>query len=372
MKEQDKYLYLPQGVQVGEPQLVFEGLPPVAKRKDGVLGSEQVQILKSQYIDHLGQVAPDLKSYNLAERYAEGLFNKLEAGNPSSLEELVDMGSMEFYHVGRHILGPLALRFVDTVLKESEGVVVFPARDATPFFYAAKTLKALNPQGYPVESENILNPVFNRKLWGVEDEQDPENEVLSISHPLVQKLLFQLGFGKNVQKSFIEVGCWGSMVDQLKKQLSEEDFSVYFLYTHLPDYIYGFINIHAGNLPEAVLEIIADTWEAFPKFFKRPTKLIEENGVVKASLEGKVIGSPFLSSWTTAALQGIVDAAKDFVMNDNRVDPHAEIVRLWQLSQKAQNGEFTGILPDHTETWTKGEAWKKNWKWGKIPPLKSL
>lgn len=370
MKDTDKYQYIPEGIQGGNPQLIIEGLFPVANRKDGVLSSEQIQILKRQYIDHLGQVAPDLKSHNLAEIYAEGLFNKLEAGNPSSLEELVHMGSIEFNKVGRYVLGPLAVGFVDTVLRESEGITIFPARDATPFFYAAKTLKALNPQGYAVESENILNPVFNRKLWGVEDEQDRENEVLPISHPLVQKLLSQLGFGKNIQKSFIEVGCWGSMVDQLKRQMVKEDYSVYFLFTHLPGYIYGFTNIHGVNLPEAVLETIADTWEAFPKFFKRPTKLIEENGVVRASLEGKVIDSPFLSSWTTAALQGIVDAAKDFAMSGHRIDPYAEIVRLWQLSLKAQHGEFTGVLPRHTETWTEGEDWIANWQWGKIPPLK--
>lgn len=369
MKEADKHLYIPHGVQVDEPYLEFEGFPLVVKKED-VLSSEQIQALKSQYIDHLGQVAPDLKSYNLAERYAEGLFKKLKEKNPISVKDLIDAGSVEFYQVGRYVLGQLAVGFVDEVLKETNGIVVFPARDATPFFYIAKTLKLLKPHDYSVEVDNILNPVFNRKLWGVEDEQDPENEVLSVSHPLVQKLLSQLGFGSSMPKSFVEVGCWGSMVDQLKKQMPHEKYSVYFLFTHLPNSIYGYTNIYGQDLPEAVLETIADTWEAFPKFFKRPTKLIEQDGVVKASLEGKVLDSPFLPAWTTAALQGVVDAAKDFVAKDDEVNPHAEMIKLWELSSRTQQGEFTGVLPGHTETWTEGEEWKANWQWGKIPPLK--
>lgn len=369
MKEADKHLYIPQGVQLQEPHLGFEGFPLVVKG-EGILSPEQIQALKNQYVDHLGQVAPDLKSYNLAGRYAEGLFKKLEETKPASLGDIVNEGSIEFYKVGRYVLGQLAVGFVDKVLKEAHGTVIFPARDATPFFYIAKTLKLLKPQDYPVEVSDILNPVFNRKLWGVEDEQDPENEVLPISHPLVQKLLSQLGFGSSTPKSFVEVGCWGSMIDQLKRQMPDEKYSVYFLFTHLPDSIHGYTNIYGQDLPEAVLETVADTWEAFPKFFKRPTKLIEQNGIVKASLDEKVLDSPLLPAWTTAALQGVVDAAKDFIARGNTVNPHAEILKLWQLSLKSQQGEFTGVLPGHTETWTEGEEWKANWQWGKIHPLK--
>lgn len=335
----------------------------------------EVAILKDQFAIDMEEVAPDLKSHGLAQHYADSLFNKLVSKGASTLEQLTRNGSQEFHHIGKHVLGPLAVSFVDTVLKNSQGKAIFPARDATPFFHIAKTLKTLNPFAYPLDLGDIQNPVFNRKMWGIEDEQDPENHVLPITHPLVQKLLSQMGFFSDQQKSFIEVGCWGSMVDQLNQAMQQgnmptEKYSVYFLYSHLPDNIYGFTNIHGNDVPESVLEIIADTWEAFPKFFKRPTKLVEENGVVKASLDGKLIASPFLHAWSLAALQGVVDAASDFVATGQVIHPRDEILKLWQLSVKAQSGEFTGVLPTHTETWSEGEAWKASWKWGKILPLK--
>lgn len=339
------------------------------------LSSDEIKTLQKQFATDMEEVAPDLKSHSLAQRYADSLFNKLVSNGANTPEQLVRAGSQEFHYVGKHVLGPLAVSFVDTALKSSQGKAIFPARDATPFFHIAKTLKTLNPSAYPLETEDIQNPVFNRKLWGIEDEQDPENHVLSVTHPLVQKLLSQMGFFSDQPKSFIEVGCWGSMVDQLNQAMQHgdmptEEYSVYFLYTHLPDNIYGFTNIHGSDVPESVLETVADTWEAFPKFFKRPTKLVEEDGVVKGSLDGKLVASPFLPTWSLAALRGVVDAASDFVTQGKVISPHDEILKLWELSYKAQSGEFTGVLPGHTETWSEGEAWKANWKWGKTPPLK--
>lgn len=367
MKEIEKHLLNLDEVALSKPHLSLEGLPSSIKKEE-LLDVEQITILKNQYIDHLCQIAPDLKSYNLGQKYADGLFSKLIAARPSHIEDLIAVGSDEFYTVGRNVLGKLAVGFVDEVLKQTDGMAIFPARDATPFFYIAKTLKLLNPHAYPVALENIVNPVFNRKLWGIEDEQDPESEVLPISHPIIQKLLSQLGFGSSIPKYFVEVGCWGSMIDQLKRQMPHEQYSVYFLFTHLPEYIYGYTNRYGQNLPEEVLETIADTWEAFPKFFKRPTKLIEQHGIVIASLEDKILDSPVLQAWTYAALQGVMDAAKDFI-TDNKVNPYEEMLKLWALSEKSKMGEFTGVLPGHTETWTEGKEWKANWQWGKIPPL---
>jgi len=224
--------------------------------------------------------------------------------------------------------------------------------------------------------DDIVNPDFNRTLWGVEDEeedQDPEGEVMSISHPLVQKLLSQMGFFSDQPKTFIEVGCWGSMVDELNKAMAKgdiptEEYSVYFLYTHLPNNIYGFTNIAGENIPEDVLETVADTWEAFPKFYKKVKKLVEEDGMVKGLHE--VVDSPFLKPWTEAALRGVEDAASDFICQGQVINPQDELLKLWRLSIQAQSGQFTGVLPTHTKTWSKGEEWKANWKWGKVPPLK--
>lgn len=371
MNEIAKYLYIPSEVLIKEPSVTNGSASLVVEGDNNeTLGASEINSLKNQFAGDMEEVAPDLKSHDLAKHYADTLFSKLIGNGSQTLNQISEAGVQEFHYLGRNVLGPLAVCFVDTVLKSCGGKAIFPARDATPFFYIAKTLKTLQPNVYPVNIEDIANPVFNRKLWGIEDEQDPENEVLPITNPLVQKLLFQMGFFSDQPKSFIEVGCWGSMVDQLKREMPNEDYSVHFLFTHLPDYIYGFTNIHGEGLSESVLETVADTWEASPKFFKRPSKLVEEGGIVKASLEGKMINSPLLPAWTVAALQGAVDAAKDFVVRRQAIDPRRELLKLWELSQRAQAGEFTGVLPGHTETWSEGEQWKANWKWGKIPPFK--
>lgn len=375
MGEFAKHFYIPDGVAINEPGVARSRLPFVDRTDQGEeLSESDIKLLRDQFAADMGEVAPDLHSFGLAEHYAHSLFAKLGQDGATTLDQLVAGGADEFHRVGRDVLGPLAVSFVDTVLQDTSGKAVFPARDATPFFHIAKTLTTLNPTRYGVHVEDIQNPVFNRKMWGVEDEQDSENNILQVTDPKVRMLLSQMGFGSDLPKSFVEVGCWGSMIDQLyqameRGEMPQEDFSVYFLYTHLPEKIYGFTNIHGEGVDGGVLETIADSWEAFPKFFKRPTQLVEDGGIIKASLEGKLIDSPFLPTWSFAALQGVVDAAIHYIESGQEIIPEDEILRLRDLAKIAQSGEFTGVLPGHTETWSEGDTWKRDWRWGKISPL---
>lgn len=299
--------------------------------------------------------------------YSSSLFSHLHEIGAQTMYEYVSKGSELFYEIGKDVLGPLAVEFVDKVLQQCEGDVIFPARDATPFYYIALALKTLLPQRYSSTIE-LHNPVFNRKLWGIDDEQDT-GQVSIVTDDKVQKLLQQIGFGNGNTVSFVEVGCWDTMVDQLRAHFPDQPFNTYFLYTHLPNVIYGFMNQYGEGISDDILETIADTWEAFPKFFIRPTELIEEGGRVKASLRGVLVDSPFLKTWTQAALQGVVDSAKEFTQGKTII-PKEEINRLYALSQEAQGGKFTGLLPAHTETWSQGDEFRVNWRWGKIPPLK--
>ncbi len=339
-----------------------------------VRGKSTADTHKHAFVASLKEVASDLQSNSLAEKYADALFAKINKDGDKSVAEIVKEGEKEFYHIGKDVLGPIAASFVDTVLQECHGMAIFPARDATPFWYAAKALKGANPGKYPVASENIINPVFNRTIWGIADEQDAGSDPLSLDQPLVKKLLSQMGFFSSTEKVFVEVGSWGSMVHQLNTsmqtgELPKEKFKVYFFYTHLPEYIYGFTNIHGDMLPGGVLETIADTWEAFPKLFKKPTKLVEKNDIVEADLDGKLVDSAFLPAWTFAALHGVTDAALDFADEKQHSTPRDELIKLWKLSKAAKTGTFTGVLPTHTETWSEGEKWKAAWKWGPVPPL---
>lgn len=374
MKEVAKHLYIPDGVVIDEPRIKLGQLMLSKNNEHRQLTETDLRVLADGLTRDLGETSPDLKSDGLAKGYSESLIAKLISQGTKTVEEIRIAGEAEFYVVGKKVLGPLAVGFVDTVLRNSGGRIIFPARDATPFFYIAKTLKTLKPGNYLVQLDDIQNPVFNRKLWGVDDEQDPD-EVVPITQPLVQKLLQQIGFYSEVPKSFVEVGAWGTMIDQLKQSMANglmpnEEFAVWFLYTHLPNNIFGFINTYGWDLPDRVLETIADTWEAFPKSFKRPSKLVDQDGRIKASLEGKIVNSPFLHAWQLAALQGVVDAACDFCFGKIVIDVHEELLRLWRLSDMARDGIFTGVLPYHTQTWTEGEEWKASWRWGKIPPLK--
>lgn len=382
MKEFAQHFYIQEGILAEAPSMTGgSGFLVAETHKDRILTLGAIDALKDQFAIDMETVAADLKSDGLARQYAGSLFNKLVGTGANTLEQLVTAGAQEFHCIGKDVLGPLAVSAVDTILKGCNGKAIFPARDATPFFHIAKTLKKLNPDAYPVAMEDIVNPDFNRVLWGVEDEvedkvedeQDSKDGAMSISHPLVQKLLSQMGFFSSQPKTFIEVGCWGSMIDELNKAMAKgdmptEEYFVYFLYTHLPDNIYGFTNIAGENIPEGVLETIADTWEAFPKCFKKPTTLVEENGIVKGIHEE--VNSPFLRSWTEAALQGVEDAASDFIYQGQVINPQDELLKLWRLSIQAKSGQFTGVLPGHTQTWSKGEEWKANWKWGRIKPLK--
>lgn len=374
--EVPKHFKLADGLIVQEPVLgsgsVSFSLNGSARELDG-LG--EVEFLKNAFVHDMEEVAPDLKSNNLAKIYAESLFNDLTRGGVKTNEELILRGMNRFYSVGKDVLGPLAVSFVDNALKNSRGSVVLPARDATPFHYIAKTLVTRAPERYPVSIDDIHNSVFNRKLWGIEDEQDPDSEVLPVTHPIVQKMLGQMGFGGGRPVTFIEVGCWGTMPDQINEAIEQgkmpaQEYGVQFLYTHQPENIYGYTNNNSEGIPESVLETIADTWEAFPKMFKRPTRLIEDNGIVKADANGKIVMSEYMSAWQLATLQGVVDAADAFIEDGQVINPRDEIMKLWKLSNEAQDGTFTGVLPGHTETWTEGAEWVANWRWGKVPPLK--
>lgn len=341
------------------------------------LSSQDLSKIKEQFVEDLKLVAPDLGSNRLAERYSDGLFNKLLRGSPANKAELAQVLEREFYDVGKNVLGPLVCQFVSEVLEENtSGPIVFLARDATPFYHVAKSLVGTDTNRYTVDTQNLKHETFHRKLWGVDDEQgDREEAILTAEHPLVNKLLRQMGFGSGEPVTIVDVGAWGSMADHLRRVHPEEDFNLYFFYTHLPEFISGYINRHARGedgilVPDSDLEALADSWEAFPKYTKRQTKISEVDERIVFSPEGSIIDSPYLHAAHEAAIQGLEDAAVEYVQNGEAVDPHAEIVRLSGLSDLAKQGEFTGILPEHTETWSEGPKWKREWPWGKIPPLK--
>jgi hypothetical protein len=73
--------------------------------------------------------------------------------------------------------------------------------------------------------------------------------------------------------------------------------------------------------------------------------------------------------WSWAVNQGAYDAGIHYARGE-RSDVKQHIEKIIELSKLSQMGRWTGVLPNNTMTWTSGESWRKNWKWGRIPPLK--
>jgi hypothetical protein len=151
--------------------------------------------------------------------------------------------------------------------------------------------------------------------------------------------------------------------------MPEQKFELWFMFSHMPEYIYGFLNEHAPNVEEKYFEMINDTAEAVPKSYVRPENLVEREGVVVADLTGKIIDSPYTKIWSWAVNQGAYDAGVRFARGE-RVDIEEHVQNIIKLSELSAQGKWTGVLPRNTLTWTEGENWRANWKWGKISPLR--
>ena len=89
--------------------------------------SKWISQISEKYKNDLEIAAPDLKSEGLSGHYANTLLKKL-GKDASSINELVETGKKEFYQLGKHVYGPLAVSFVDDVLKNAgeDDIIMFP------------------------------------------------------------------------------------------------------------------------------------------------------------------------------------------------------------------------------------------------------
>ncbi|MEM0106861.1 MAG: hypothetical protein QXS03_01370 [Candidatus Micrarchaeaceae archaeon] len=323
--------------------------------------------IAEEYADALVQSSPDLKTNGLAMQYSLPLFQRLVGNNPLNQENILNKGRELFYDIGKNLYGPLAVAFAESLLKnaDSDTLLMFPQRDANIFYIAALAIKSGKPGSYAIPLANIMNPVINRSIYGVEDEVEGKKAGMQ---NLFLSYLHSLGFGTGKKIVIADAGAWGTMIDALKKLMPEERIMANFFYSHMPEKIEGFANKHAGNINDSYLETINDFIEAFPKPYKRPELLVEHNGKIIPDYSGLQIDSKFISAWSNAAMHGIIAATQDF-LNGHTIDISKELEKLCLLSDKARAGIFTGMLPSHTETWKHGEEWKKNWPWGQIECL---
>lgn len=335
------------------------------------LGQGEVEMLKAGLVRDFVLVASDLGTFDLAKGHLERLFNHMQVGGGKTERDFLVKGATEFYKVARNVLGPLWARYVDMIFTKGNGngTYLFAARDATPIYWAAEGL--LSPQyrrAYPIEGSNLVHVDLNRWFMGQEDETDDGRKPLPLTHPLMRRFYEQMGFSNGGTVKIIEAGAWGSVANALRTMMPEQAFELYFLFSHMPEYIWGFLNENASQSPEKVFEMINDTIEAVPKAYRRPETLIQQRGKVVADLTDKILESPLIKVWSWAVNQGAYDAGIDFARG-KRVNIQRHVNWIQGLSEKSREGKWTGVLPRNTMTWTEGEKWRRNWPWGRIPPL---
>jgi len=294
----------------------------------------------------------------LSEQYLTSLTEKL-GGVEQSWETFVGKGEALHQYIGENIYGPLVVGYCNWVkhqcddIGHTDGNVYFALRDAAPLLAAADILW----QG------NGLKPVgifANRPILGIEDEFTPDAE--SENYQMGLKYLEKHGVHKNGDIIWVDSGAWGTVVKLMKETvLKDTNLYPFFWYSHNP-HIPGYLNElqTQTGIPEKTLEILNDSLECmFPQPWQRPTTVMDNGNGPEVILKPSTILS---IQWGNAAIDGVTKAAHRL---NGSVTQDSEIMHLKllaELSEQSQKtGEWTGVLPVNTPTWSKGSEFLASW-----------
>lgn len=341
------------------------------------------------YARDLCDASPDMNS--LVRLYVSGLFARIEErlrGLQLSREEnfeeamraaIVREGRELYHAAGQDVLGPLVVRFVEHILTNAPrgATVAFLARDAEPYFEAAKVLSEL-PE-FSNKDLQLRYVTLNRQHFKIFDEnlnREQPSESDREQEELKDLYLRQEMFGNPHGVVIVDTGCWGTMIEKLWKEMDVKGRAalnlsqVYFMYSHNPG-IYGFVNDVATNGGDARLAtegvFVADTFECFPKREESSTRFhAGARGVIEPVRIP--IESRYLPAWHGAVLEGIRSSAELFLENRSVFPTAFEALNLMEEKRVAASQEFTGVLPYATPKWSKGGVYLKNWNVPPIPP----
>lgn len=320
-------------------------------------------------INHDISAMKDLFARELTPELAESYIGSLKAHIGSaydSYESFVDKGKEVHKALGKDMYGPVIVGFLQWAERKlrqqgvKEGPVHFALRDAWPFYTAAHVLWDGSSSYHPVGT------YINRPLLSIEDEIAPEKANVN---GFVAEYLGKSGIadvGKPV--ALIDSGAWGTVVRSIKETyLPHTPFYPMFWYSHNP-HVAGFINevIVEAGLPSEFGEVLNDSLECvFPQQYKRPISFVSDGSSRTLSLEH----SDALSvAWGEAALEGVAEAARSHKGGIGQDEVVGAVQKLYALSQQAQaTGEWTGVLPTHTPTWSKGETFLARWPVDVLP-----
>lgn len=296
---------------------------------------------------------------SLAAAYIRSLTEHIGYAH-ETYEDFVKAGKEVHRKLGREVYGPLIVGFVQwaehtlTSRGVSGGPVHFALRDAWPFYTAAHVLWDGSSQYHAVGT------YINRPLLGVEDEIAPEHAEVN---GFVKEYLGSGGFSDTGRPvALIDSGAWGTVTRKLKElYVPHTPFHPLFWYSHNPA-IRGFVNElleHVG-LPPEFGEVINDSLECvFPQSYRRPVRFNETDGSRVLTLEKS---DPLSVAWGQAALEGVSEAAHQYKSGISDHDVIAAVKNLYELHVSARaDGQWTGVLPAHTPTWSQGDAFLAAW-----------
>jgi hypothetical protein len=277
-------------------------------------------------------------------------------------EKVITKGEEWHFRVGKELYGPLVAGYCQWLESNCgklgySGPVYFALRDAAPLQEAAGVMwqgKMIYPVGIYV----------NRPLLGIEDEIAPEAANVD-GH--MQKYLTAYGLMAKPEAVWADTGAWGTVIKVLKQKiLVDTDLYPFFWFSHNPR-IPGYINhllTHIGMDPN-LGEVLNDSLECvFPQIYKRPLELVSGN----VGWEVKLEKSNLLAvAWGQAALAGVRSAAVEYAGGISQEQQLKALSKLITAHQEAKEGKCTGVLPDNTPTWSKGQDFLTDWPENLLP-----
>ena len=264
---------------------------------------------------------------SLAEQFTTPLFKETNGS--------IELASKKYFDIGI-TWAPVIAHWRNWIIKNTIGPPVLVMRDAKPLTVV------------PISS-SWAKVWLNRKSCGIPDEISGSYE--THLDPLVCAYLKQHHLDSHF--TFVDSGCWGTIVKEL--HALGLNFKPLFFFSHNPN-IPGFLN--EMGVEEKHGEILNDSFECcFPNMVIRPSSFLQNEGrqivpvlkntdelsviLGRMALEGVRIGALSLSGDLPSALdaiEGIID-----------------------LSERAKRGEFTGILPKNSPTWSEGKKFLALW-----------
>lgn len=284
---------------------------------------------------------------DLAHAYIMSLVEKI-GGTNQSPAEFIEKGTTLHYEIGKEIYGPLIAGYCQWLTHECQklaysGDVFFALRDAAPLEEAASV-------SWVDSTLHHVGIYANRPLLGVDDEIAPE---ISQANGNMVNYFENKGLGSADKIIWADTGAWGTVIKVIKTSfLKDKEFYPFFWFSHNP-YIPGYINtlLEEVGMENKFGELLNDSMECmFPQQYLRPLQLQPDSSDVVLHK------SNFLAVlWGSAALEGVHACVME---NYSGISHDRELLELGMLHSRYEHahktGEWTGVLPTNTPTWSKG------------------